>query len=109
MSLTDLLRRAQHGAGLARRLPASPADLRGPERGVVVLPRHLCPPGLREFDVTDDWHRHSLYGIVLTRGRRNDMARFVNARLLREDWPVLSGSLDPKIRRGCARWLNRAG
>jgi len=75
----------------------------------VVLPRHLSPPGLREFDVTDDWHRRSLYGIVLTQGRRNDMARFVNARLLREDWPVLCDSLDPKIRRGCERWLNLAG
>ena len=110
MSLTDLLRRArQHGAGLARRLPASPADLRGPERGVVVLPRHLCPPGLREFDVTDDWHRRSLYGIVITRGGRNDMARFVNEKLLRQDWPVLSDTLDPKIRRGCERWLKLAG
>ena len=59
--------------------------------------------------MTDDWHRRSLYGIVLTQGRRNDMARFVNARLLREDWPVLSDSLDPKIRRGCERWLNLAG
>jgi len=82
-------------------------DLRGPERGVVVLPRHLCPHGLREFDVTDDWHRRSLYGIVLTQGQRNDMARFVNARLLREDWPELRGSLDPSIRRGCDRWLKR--
>jgi hypothetical protein len=108
MSLTDLLRRGQPAAGLARRLPASPNDLHGPERGVVVLPRHLCPPGLREFDVTDDWLRRSLYGIVLTRGRRNDMARFVNARLLREDWPVLRSSLDPRIRRGCERWLKRA-
>jgi hypothetical protein len=109
MSLTGLLRRGQQASGLARRLPASPDDLRGPERGVVVLPRHLCPPGLREFDVTDDWHRRSLYGIVLTRGQRNDMARFVNARLLREDWPVLSGSLHPKVRRACERWMNRAG
>src|SRR5215470_9479412 len=109
MSLTDLLRRGQPAPGLARRLPATPDDLHGPERGIVVLPRHLCPPGLREFDVTDDWHRRSLYGIVLTRGRRNDMARFVNARLLREDWPVLRSSLDPRIRRGCARWLSRAG
>ena len=99
MSLTDLLRRAQGGVGLARRLPASLDDLRGPQRGVVVLPRHLCPPGLREFDVADDARRRSLYGIVLTRGGRNDMARFVNAGLLRQDWPVLSGSLDPKIRR----------
>jgi hypothetical protein len=109
MSLTDLLRRGQGGSGLARRLPASLDDLHGPERGVVVLPRHLCPPGLREFDVADEAGRRSLYGIVLTRGRRNDMARFVNARLLRQDWPALSDSLDPKIRRGCERWLNRAG
>jgi hypothetical protein len=107
MSLTDLLRRGQSGA-MARRLPESLDDLHGPEQGVVVLPRHLCPPGLREFDVTDDARRRSLYGIVLTRGRRNDLARFVNARLLRQDWQVLSGSLDPKIRRGCERWLNQA-
>ena len=78
MSLTDRLR---PGAGLARRLPASPDDLHGPAQGVVVLPRHLSPPGLREFDVTVDRDRRSLYGIVLTQGRRNDMARFVNARL----------------------------
>ena len=109
MSLTELLRRGQSGGGLAQRLPASLDDLHGPERGVVVLPRHLCPPGLREFDVADDARRRSLYGIVLTRGRRNDMARFVNARLLRQDWQVLSGSLDPKIRRGCERWLSQAG
>ena len=82
MPLADLLRRVPPTGGLARRLPA--------------------------IDVTDDWDRRSLYGIVLTRGRRNDMARFVNARLLREYWPELSGSLDPKIRRGCARWLKRA-
>jgi hypothetical protein len=106
MSLTDLFRPGQ--AGLARRLPTSPEDLRGPEQGVVVLPRHLSPPGLREFDVTDDWHRRSLYGIVLTQGRRNDMARFVNEKLLRQDWPVLCDTLDPKIRRGCERWLKLA-
>ena len=94
---------------MARRLPASVDDLHGPEQGVVVLPRHLSPPGLREFDVADDRLRRSLYGIVLTQGRRNDMARFVNARLLRQDWPELCDSLDPKIRRACERWLNMAG
>ena len=35
MPLTDLLRRVPPAGGLARRLPASPSDLRGPERGVV--------------------------------------------------------------------------
>src|SRR5579863_4727704 len=102
MALTDLLR----GQGaMARRLPASLDDLHGPEQGVVVLPRHLCPPGLREFDVADDARRRSLYGIVLTQGRRNDLARFVNARLLRQDWPLLRASLDPKLRRWCERRL----
>jgi hypothetical protein len=42
---------------------------------------------------------------MLTRGRRADMARFVNARLLRQDWPVLRSSLDPKVRRCCERRL----
>ena len=80
MSLTDLLRPGR--IGLAGRLPARLEDLHGPERGVIVLPRHLSWPGMREFDVTDDRLRRSMYGIVLTQGRRNDLARFVNPRLL---------------------------
>jgi hypothetical protein len=44
-----------------------------------------------------------MYGVVLTQGRRNDVARFLNARLLIEDWPVIRGSLDPKLRRWCER------
>jgi hypothetical protein len=104
MSLTDLLRRRRDS--LAARLPGSLDDLHGPAQGVVVLPRHLARPGLREFDLADDPSRRSLYGLMLTRGRRGDMARFVNARLLRLDWPLLRGSLDPKIRRGCERRLH---
>ena len=44
-----------------------------------------------------------MYGIVLTQGRRNDVARFLNARLLRQDWPLIRASLDPKLRRWCER------
>jgi hypothetical protein len=107
MSLTERLR---HGrSGLAGRLPASLDELHGPEQGVIVLPRHLAWPGLREFDLSDDRLRRSLYGIVLTQGRRNDMARFVNARLLLADWPLLRTSLDPKIRKGCERRLRLGG
>jgi len=95
--------------GLAGRLPARLEDLHGPERGVIVLPRHLAWPGMREFDVADDQLRRSMYGIVLTQGRRNDLARFVNARLLRQDWPVLRSSLDPKLRRWCERRLALRG
>ena len=101
MSLADLFR----PGGPAGRLPASLDELHGPEQGVVVLPRHLAWPGLREFDLSNDRLRRSLYGIVLTQGRRNDMARFVNARLLRADWPLLRISLDPKVRRSCERRL----
>jgi hypothetical protein len=103
MSLTDLFRPGW--IGVARRLPERLEDLHGPERGTIVLPRHLAWPGMREFDVTDDRLRRSLYGIVLTQGRRADMARFVNARLLRQDWPLLRSSLDPKVRRCCERRL----
>ena len=64
---------------------------------------------MREFDVADDRLRRSMYGIVLTQGRRNDLARFVNPRLLRQDWPLLRSSLDPKLRRWCERRLALRG
>jgi hypothetical protein len=107
MSLTDLLRPGR--IGVAGRLPARLEDLHGPERGVIVLPRHLAWPGMREFDVADDRLRRSMYGIVLTQGRRNDLARFVNPRLLMQDWPLLRSSLDPKLRRWCERRLALRG
>src|SRR5258708_19851210 len=95
MSLAELL---SGRGGHAGRLPQRLEDLRGPARGVIVLPRHLSWPGMREFDVSDDSTRRSMYGIVLSQGRRNDVARFLNPRLLREDWPVIRASLDPKLR-----------
>jgi hypothetical protein len=100
MTLGDLL--TGHGE-LARRLPRRLEELHGPVQGVIVLPRHLSWPGMREFDVADDRDRRSMYGVVLTQGRRNDVARFLNARLLVEDWPVIRASLDPKLRRWCER------
>ncbi len=100
MSLAELL---SGRSGIAGRLPQRLEDLRGPAKGVVVLPRHLSWPGMRECDVTDDSIRRSMYGIVLTQGRRNDVARFLNARLLIEDWPLIRTSLDPKLRRCCER------
>lgn len=87
----------------AVRLPERMADLRGPSRGVIVLPRHLAFPGMRECDVTDDTARRSMYGIVLTQGQRNDIARFLNPQLLRQDWPLIAGGLDPKLRWMCER------
>jgi hypothetical protein len=100
MSLADLVSGRRR---LAVRLPSRIEDLRGPARGVIVLPRHLSWPGMREFDLTDDKIRRSMYGMVLTQGQRNEVARFLNARLLREDWPLISTSLDPRLRRWCER------
>ena len=100
MTLGDLL---TGNAETARRLPRRLEELRGPAQGVIVLPRHLSWPGMRECDVTDASIRRSMYGIVLTQGRRNDVARFLNARLLIEDWPLIRSSLDPKLRRWCER------
>jgi hypothetical protein len=87
----------------ADRLPARIEDLRGPARGVVSLPRHLALPGMRECDVTDPATRRSMYGIVLTQGQRNDMARFLNQSYLRQDWPLIAGSLGPSLRGACER------
>ena len=100
MFLADLLAgRNPH----ASRLPQRLADLRGPTQGVIVLPRHLSWPGMRECDVTDAATRRRMYGIVLTQGQRNDVARFLNPRLLQQDWALIRDSLDPKLRGVCER------
>ncbi|MFY9891165.1 MAG: hypothetical protein WAK71_22830 [Streptosporangiaceae bacterium] len=100
MSLADWLSgRKSHAA----RLPEGIDELRGPAKGVIVLPRHLAFPGMRECDITDDTTRRSMYGIVLTQGQRNDVARFLNPDLLRADWPLICDALDPKLRGACER------
>ncbi len=87
----------------ADRLPDGIEELRGPSRGVIVLPRHLAFPGQRECDVTDDARRRNMYGVVLTQGQRNDVARYLNPQLLRQDWPLIAGALDPRLRGTCER------
>jgi hypothetical protein len=89
--------------GPAGRLPSQIDDLRGPVKGVVMLPMHLSWPGMRECDVSDDRTRRSMYGMLLSQGKRNDIVRFVNAELLAQDWPAIAESLDPKLRRWCER------
>jgi hypothetical protein len=106
MSLADLLAgRNPHASRLPRRLE----DLRGPTQGVIVLPRHLSWPGMRECDVTDAVNRRSMYGIVLTQGQHNDVARYLNPLLLQQDWPLIRDSLDPKLRGICERRFALAG
>jgi hypothetical protein len=91
--------------GVSDRLPATLADLRGPHTGVVVLPVHLTWHGLREFDVAEDESRLVLYSILLGQGRRGDLARFVNAGRLAQDWPELALLLSRRTRRACERRL----
>jgi hypothetical protein len=84
-------------------LPDRIEDLRGPAQGTIVLPRYMSFPGLRECDVTDDAIRRTMYGIVLTQGHGNDVARYINPDLLRADWPHIKDALDPRLRRACNR------
>jgi hypothetical protein len=100
MPLADLLPGRGREAG---RLPSHIGDLAGPARGVIVLPRQMAWPGFRECDVTDDAARRGMYVMVLSQGTRNDIARFLNAALLREDWPHISRALESGLRRKCER------
>jgi hypothetical protein len=100
MVIADLVPRR---LALGGRLPKRIEDLRGPVKGVILLPRNLSWPGMRECDVSDDRSRHSLYGMLLAQGHRNDIARFVNGDLLRQDWPLLRKSLEPRLSRRCER------
>jgi len=102
MALADVLPRRR---GAAARIPERLTELRGPARGIVVLPVHLTWYGLREFDISEAGSRLRLYTIVLSRGRRNDIARFLHPGLLRQDWPQLSGLVTPRVRDICARRL----
>ena len=89
----------------AARLPKRLDDLHGPWQGVVVLPVHLTWHGLREFDVALERPRLLLYSIVLSQGRRNDLARFVTPQRLRADGPELRLLLSRPMRRACERKL----
>jgi hypothetical protein len=92
-------------SGQAGRLPKRLDDLHGPWQGIVVLPVHMTWGGMREFDVAAEKHRLQLYSIVLSQGRPNDLARFVNPRRLRDDWPQLRPLVSGPIRRACERKL----
>jgi hypothetical protein len=70
-----------------------------------MLPVHLSWCGLREFDVSDADGRLCLYTIVLSQGKRNDIARFVHPGHLRRDWSQLRGLVTPRVRDACARRL----
>jgi hypothetical protein len=91
--------------GPGARLPDRLDELCGPTVGTVVLPVHLTWHSLREFDVADEPDRLCLYTIVLSQGKRNDIARFLHPDLLRQDWPQLRGLVTPQVRDACVRKL----
>jgi hypothetical protein len=101
MAMANVLPLRRRGA--AARIPERLDDLRGPSLGVVVLPVHLTWHDLREFDVADDVGRLLLYTIVLSKGKRGEIARFLHPDLLRRDWPQLRAQLSPRVRETCAR------
>ncbi|WP_371779726.1 hypothetical protein [Streptosporangium subroseum] len=68
-------------------VPDSLDELRGPEHGIITLPRELAWSGRREFDLDDNYDRTALYKIVLEEGHREDLHRLLNRALLQHDWP----------------------
>jgi hypothetical protein len=42
---------------------------------------------------------------VISQGRQNDLARFVNPMRLRDDWPQLRMLVSSRMRRACERKL----
>ncbi|MFJ8577042.1 hypothetical protein [Micromonospora sp. NPDC093277] len=73
--------------GTVERIPASLAQLTGPDHGRVELPVRLAWSGLTEFNVADPRQRLTLYRTLMDCGQREDILHYVNAALLRRDWP----------------------
>ncbi len=84
VSTTEALPSRLHG--VADRIPTSLEELSGPEHGRVTLPTRLAWSGLTEFDVDDSGQRLTLYRTLMDCGQREDIVRYVNPALLRQDW-----------------------
>lgn len=80
------------------RVPGALDDLHGPAEGVVALPLHLAWSGLREYNVSDQRLRMSMYQVVLAEGRRSDVERYICAEHLRADWPSLRKLMGRQLR-----------
>jgi len=72
-----------------RRIPESLAALEGPDEGSVSLPVRLAWSLPEKFDVTNPGERLTLYRTLLGEGLPEDIVRYVNADLLRRDWPLI--------------------
>ncbi|MDG4802848.1 hypothetical protein [Micromonospora sp. WMMD980] len=97
MSSTDAL--PSRLLGVIDRIPTSLEALAGPRTGRVSLPLRLAWSGPTDYDLDDARERLTLYCLLLDCGQRSDVVRYVNAALLRQDWP--------RIRRLTARRVTR--
>ncbi|WBB72757.1 hypothetical protein O7602_24120 [Micromonospora sp. WMMD1128] len=97
MSPTETLPSRLHGA--VDRIPASLEMLVGPRSGRVSLPVRLAWSGPTDYDIGDPHERLTFYCLLLDCGQRRDIVNYVNAALLRQDWP--------RIRRLTARRVTR--
>jgi len=91
-------RLAPRSTGLAERLPASLADLRGPETGEVTVPLHVAWSGMRTFDVQNPSLRLMLYHLVLVEGRRTDIETLLARPYLVGMWHRLRTMVGPSHR-----------
>jgi hypothetical protein len=73
--------------GASARIPESLSELQGPDSGTVSLPLRLAWSGLESYDVSDPGQRLTMYCLLLDCGQRYDIIEYVNAELLRHDWP----------------------
>src|SRR5260370_3525499 len=80
MVIADLVPRR---LALGGRLPNRIEDLIGAVKGVILLPRNLSWPGMREGDVSDDCGPSSLYLLILAPGPRKCLGQIVSCPLLR--------------------------
>ena len=77
-------------AGVGAKLPEALGDLDGPSSGIVELPADLAWSGDRDFDLGDAAQRYLYQMTVLTAAVTPEhYTRWLNADLLRADWPVL--------------------
>jgi hypothetical protein len=88
-------------AGVDARIPDTWESLQGPADGTVHLPNRLAWSGSTSFDVTDAGDRFTLYSVLLDCGRLDDVCSYINAALLRADWPRLRRATTSQITR---RW-----
>lgn len=81
-----------------RRLPHRLEELDGPVHGAVDLPLHIVWSGRTNYSLDRPKSCMTLYRTVLAEGMREDLAVFLNRRLLLEQWPVLRRLISPHLR-----------